>query len=147
MDRGLLAITTQTLHRIFEWFNLKATAAVGAIIYAYLFGALPYTVGFAVVMLVLMDMVTGVVASKKDGVIISSRRMFATAGKLGIYGLLISAGHLTNTIIGFDLKIDQGVMVVLAATELISILENCAIMGYAIPKRLLNQLYKYRDGE
>ena len=144
-DRGLIAIISHTFYKITEFLSLKMWAAGGAVIYSFLFGDLPYAVAFSLVLLVIFDMITGIVASKVSGVIISSRHVFATAGKLAIYGLLISAGHLTNVIIGFDFKLDSAIMVVLAFTEIISILENAGKMGYKIPKKMLNKVRDYRE--
>lgn len=146
-DRGILSILSHIFYKLTEFFNLKIYTGAGALVYGFFFGDLPYAVATAVVMLVLMDMATGLIASKRSGVVLTSGRAFATAVKLAIYGILISAGHLTNTVIGFDFKLDEAIMVVLALTELISILENCGNMGYAVPKRLLNQLHEWRDGK
>lgn len=144
-DRGLTAIITHTFYKITEFFSLKMWAGFGAVIYSFFFGDIPYAVAMSLVVLVIFDMITGIAASKVSGVIISSRQVFVTAGKLAIYGLLISAGHLTNVVIGFDFKLDSAIMVVLAFTEIISILENAGNMGYAIPKKILNKAREYRD--
>lgn len=144
-DRGLFEISKHIFNRLTEYFSFKMFAGVGVTIYEFAFGHIPYNVAGAIVALVLIDMVTGIMASKRTGVLISSKRAFATAGKLAVYGLLISAGHLTEVVIGYDIRVDEGIMVILALTELISILENGANLGYSIPKKLLNQLKKMRD--
>ncbi len=144
-DRGLLDVTQNIFLRLSEYLGLKLFAGAGVVIYEFAFGNLPYNVAGAIVALVLIDMFTGIMASKRTGVIITSKRAFATAGKLAVYGLLISAGHLTEVVIGYNVQLDEGIMVILALTELISILENGANLGYSIPKKLLNQLKKMRD--
>lgn len=144
-DRGLLEIAKHIFNRLTEYFGVKMFAGVGVAVYEFAFGGIPYNVAGAIVALVLIDMVTGMFASKKTGVIITSKRAFATAGKLAVYGLLISAGHMTEVVVGYDIRVDEGIMVILALTELISILENGANLGYSIPKKLLNQLKKMRD--
>lgn len=145
LDRGLWGVFVNITNKIGDFFDLKLIAGGLAITYSFLFGDLPYIIVGSLTMLVLIDMATGIAASKLSGVIIDSRRAFATAGKLIIYSMLISAAILTSRIIGVDLKIEAAVIFILAVTEFISILENCGNMGYAIPKRLLNKLRELRD--
>jgi len=45
------------------------------------------------------------------------------------------------------LPIDETVIAFLSITELISIMENMANMGYVVPKKLLKQLRDYRDNK
>lgn len=142
-DRGLIEVIKNIFTSIGDYLNVKILASASVTLYTLFFGAIPYNVASAVVILVIMDMVTGLMASKKSGAIITSKRAFATAGKLAVYGLLISAGHLTEVVIGFDMKIDESIMIILAVTELISILENGAVLGYSIPQKLLNRLKEF----
>lgn len=142
-DRGLVELTKNIFSSITDYLNVKLFASLSVTLYSVFFGAIPYTVTSAVVFLVIIDMVTGLMASKKSGKVITSKRAFATAGKLAVYGLLISAGHLTEVVIGFDMKVDEAIMIILAVTELISILENGAVLGYSIPQKLLNRLKEY----
>jgi phage-related holin len=144
-QRGLQDIADHIFVKLSEYFSIKIFASIGLVLYQFAFGTLPYDVASAMVALVFIDMFTGIVASKKTGAIITSRRVFETAGKLAVYGLLVSAGHLTEVIVGYDIRVDDGILVVLAFTELISILENGATLGYSIPKKLLNQLKTLRD--
>jgi phage-related holin len=142
-DRGLMEVIKNIFHSIGDYINVKLFAGAGVTLYTLFFGAIPYNVASAVVILVIIDMVTGLMASKQSGVVITSRRALATAGKLAVYGLLISSGHLTEVVIGYDMKIDDTIMIILAVTELISILENGAVLGYSVPQKLLNRLKEY----
>ena len=90
-------------------------------------------------------MITGVMASVKTGHDIKSKKFLNTAVKLFIYLLLISTGHLTESAIGLEIKADEVITSVIALTEIISILENASRMGYAIPKKLLNQLKDFKS--
>lgn len=90
-------------------------------------------------------MITGLIASLKTGKAIESRRLLKTALKIFVYLLMISAGHLVENLIGFDIKADEAITAVLGATEFISILENASRMGYKIPKILLNELKDFRS--
>lgn len=100
----------------------------------------------SIVVLVIFDFLTAIAANKKSGHAIESAKVFRSAVKTTIYFLLISAGFLaenaTHRVIPF---IDETIMGFLALTELISILENVGMMGFAVPQRLLNQLEKYRS--
>lgn len=117
-------------------------------LYAFLFSIESYKLMLALIALVAFDMVTGIFASKVKGEVIKSRRAAHSALKLAMYALLISSGHLTDAIIGFPegwFNIELALLGFLAATELISILENAGRMGFGVPQRLLNQLHKYID--
>ena len=92
-------------------------------------------------------MITGIMASVRDGDSIQSRKFLKTAIKIFVYLLMISAGHLAENLFGFDFKADEVITAVLGVTELISILENASRMGYAIPRKLLNQLKDFKSNK
>jgi phage-related holin len=142
-DRGLVEVIKNIFTSISDYLSIKLLASAGITVYTIFFGNIPYNVASAVVILVIMDMITGIMASKQSGAIITSKRAFASAGKIAVYGLLISAGHLTEVVIGFDMKVDESIMIILSVTELISILENGAVLGYSIPQKLLNRLKEF----
>lgn len=128
----------------FVWWKLGASA--GLFTFSFFFDSLKNDAMFALFALILMDFVTSVYSSWKRKHAITSFGVFKTAIKIALYYTLISAGFLTEKAvpIGF---IDDTIIGFLAVTELISILENAANMGYAVPKALLNRLHKYTDGE
>lgn len=80
----------------------------------------------------------------KPGEEIKSAKIFRTALKIGIYGTLVSAAHLTETTIGANFiplnAIDETMLAFLGLTELISIMENSGRMGFQMPHLLLNKL-------
>lgn len=145
MDRGIIQTTIDTCRAVVEYAQLKCIGAVGVLTYSFFFGDIQHEIIASVIILAVFDMVTGVMASVKDGKSIESKKLFKTAIKLFIYLLMISAGHLTETAIGYDFKVDEIITAVIAVTEIISILENASRMGYAIPKRLLNQLKDFKS--
>ncbi len=74
---------------------------------------------------------------------IKSAKILRTALKTVVYFMMVSAAYLTETAgLGF-LPLDETIIGFLAATELISLIENTANMGFAIPKKLLNKLKEY----
>ncbi len=99
----------------------------------------------ALFFLLIIDFVSGIIVSYKVGLTISSSKIFRTAFKITIYYGLISAAFLAEKSgIGF-LPLDETIIAFLALTELISILENVALMGYIIPQKMLNKYKAYRD--
>ena len=104
----------------------------------------------AIIVLVTFDLLTALLAAKKNEDVIESRRVLCTAFKMSIYGILVSSAHLTEEIIGLTdywVGLERAVIAYLAATEMISIIENVGKMGFAVPLRLLNQLEKFRSSE
>jgi phage-related holin len=145
MDRGIISTTINTCRAIVDYAYIKCTIAVGVLTYSFFFGDIEKTIITSVILLTIFDMITGVMASVKTGHDIKSKRFLNTAVKLFIYMLLISTGHLTENAIGLDIKADEVITSVIALTEIISILENASRMGYAIPKKLLNQLKDFKS--
>lgn len=145
MDRGIIETTINTCKAIVDYAYLKCATTVGLLTYSFFFGDIEKTIIAAVIALTVFDMVTGIMASIKTGHDIKSKRLLNTAIKLFIYMLLISTGHLTESAIGLEIQADEVITFVIAITEIISILENASRMGYAIPKKLLNQLKDFKS--
>lgn len=131
---------------IAEYFCMKLYPSVLLPGFGFLFGFGSEKIMLALFCLIAMDFVTGIVSAKKSGMPIESRRAVKSAYKVAIYGLLVSAGHLTEGVVPFTAYIEEAVTTFLALTELISIVENAGKMGFAVPQRLLNQLQVWRDG-
>ena len=139
---------TSVLASTVNGFSTKAVLGVFLALYSFLFSIEIYQLMLGLVVLTAFDMITGILAAKKTEKEIKSSKASRTAFKMAIYGLLISAGHLTDVIVGIPpewVNIEKAMLGFLAATELISILENAGRMGFGIPKRILNQLEKYTD--
>ncbi len=99
----------------------------------------------ALLILVTFDFITGIFSAHVAGEQIKSKSAVRSAFKIAVYGLLISAGHLTEIITPGTTFIEEAVTTFLALTEFISIIENIGKMGFAVPRKLLNQLHKLRD--
>ena len=128
------------------YLTTKGFLSLLAIVGSVLFGVQNYELLGLLGILVVIDMVTGIMASVKLGHPISSRRILKTATKSVVYLMLFSAAYLTGSIVppieGF---VVNGVISFLAITEFISVMENIAKMGYAIPRKLLNQLNDFEE--
>lgn len=130
-----------------DYFQFKLLPSFFIPAFAFLFGLGSEKIMVGLMTLVIFDFITGIVAAKKSGTPIESRIAVKSAYKLAIYGLLVSAGHLTEMIVPLTTYIEDAVTTFLALTELISIIENAGKMGFAVPSRLINQLQVWRDGE
>ena len=131
-----------------HFFEVKAVVAMITGIAAFLFDPTQSMALLALFVLVLVDFVFGVAASKKTGMQITSAKFFRTPFKIGIYFALIAACHVAEFTLPAQMGfLDETLIGFLAATELVSILEKAGYMGYAIPRKLLNQLQKYTGEE
>lgn len=130
-----------------RYIEVKIAGGLLVTLYSFFFSVHLWQAMLAVLALVTFDMFTGVAAAKKTGVPIESRNVCKSAFKLGVYGLLVSSGHLTDVALGIPptwFNLESAMIGFLAATELISILENVGRMGFAVPQRILNQLEDFR---
>ena len=118
----------------------KFIASGAFVLFAFLFGCALKPVIIGLVALMIIDLLTGIGSSFARGEAIESRRMLKSATKLVVYGLFLSAGHITSGIVPEAGFIDTAVASFLALTEFVSIIENIGKMGFAIPQKLLNQL-------
>lgn len=119
---------------------LKCVFVLSAILIEFSFGDISQVLLMAVFMLISFDFMTGILASVKSKIPITSRRVFDTALKYALYFIAISAGYFTELVIGTDLFIAKTIMIFLAITELVSILENVDKAGYPTPIHLINKL-------
>lgn len=131
---------------IFSDAALKIFFTVFYIGYAFFFDEAHTKSIIAVVVLIMIDFVTGIAAAKFTGEEIKSSKVFRSAVKVVIYLTLISSAHLLEiaSIISFA---DDTVIAFLACTELISLIENIGKMGFAVPKQMLNKLQTFRDSK
>ena len=93
----------------------------------------------ALVMLIVFDTITGIIASKYEGKEITSKRFANVIAKATFYFIAISSAHFIDDILGFEMA-QYTMIVFIGVTEFISILENVGRLGYQTPQRLLNSL-------
>ena len=131
--------------KIFSNASVKASGAVVYFLFDYLFDESQHAALSAILILVLIDFMTGIIASAYHKQQIKSAKIFRTALKIVIYFGSISACFLTEKAIGYNLMLDEILVAFLAVTELISVLENMGRLGFALPNKLLNRLDDFRD--
>ena len=109
----------------------------------FLFDKASFPLLGGLLVLIVFDFITGLVAAKTTGVQITSAKVSRSALKVVWYGMLISGAHLAGNAAMYVTLIDDITLGFLAITELISIMENIGKMGYCTPQKLLNSLEEY----
>ena len=117
------------------------------IFYSFLFDVNQGDALIAIIVLIVIDFITGFASAKISGEEIKSAKVFRSAIKLVIYFMMISAAHMVELASGILSIADDTVIAFLAVTELISLIENIGKMGFAVPKKMLNKLQDYRDSK
>lgn len=125
------------------FFKVPMALAFGAL--TFLFGETNHDALIALTALISIDLVTALIAKYKIGEEIESRKVLKSVTKLVIYGLFVSAAHLTERIVPGATFMDEVAISFLAVTELVSVMENIAKMGYSMPQKLLNNLKQIKE--
>ena len=126
-------------------FIAKTIFASLGISAGFLFGVQFYHYIWIIIALVVIDSLTGIYGAKMSGEVISSKRFITSVPKLLRYLVFIAAGHLLQVVIGFNLYIENAILIYLAATEFISIAENLGKAGMPVPQKLLNKIEEIRN--
>lgn len=132
---------------IFGYFAYKIVPSVLVPCIGVLFGYDNKVTIRALLILVIIDFLTGVAAAYMSGELIRSRGILRSAVKIVVYALLVSAAHLAGQIVPGGVFIEVSVLTFLGLTELISIIENSGKMGFAVPKKMLQKLQEIRGEE
>lgn len=147
MIADVFNIIKDTVMGVLDSFFAKFVPTLIVPVAGFLFGFENFLSLEALLVLIVIDFITGITSAKVSGQPIESRKVAKSAFKIAVYGLLVSAAHLTETIAPGTTFMVETMTTFLALTELISILENAGKLGFAVPKRWLNQLHKWRDDE
>lgn len=130
---------TGILVRLFENFDVKLFVTGVLSVTSFLIGDLYTDAVLAVIMLLIFDTCTGVLAAYIEKQVITSKRFGSSVLKSILYLVAISAGHFVDQSIPGQLA-QYSTIAFVAVTEFISIIENIGRMGYKTPQKLLNQL-------
>jgi phage-related holin len=135
-------------HRIFQDIDVKLTAGVILSGWNYLIDPTGHNAALALLILIVVDWAFGIGVARKKKDEITSAKFLKTPIKIGVYFSLVSSTHIAEYAIPEAVRFLDDIMVAsLVMTELLSILEKAGRLGYAIPKRLLNQIEHLRDGD
>lgn len=138
----IISTITSTLK--YTW--IKVASVLGFITIDFFFDVSTKPMLLGLIALILFDMITAVYANYKKGHKIESRKLAKTARKIAIYFIIISAGFISEPATQIHI-IDNTIIGVLTATELLSILENAGKAGVAVPKSVIKMLEKYKNGK
>lgn len=89
-----------------------------------------------------IDFITGVMVGFVSNEL-SSRKMFRTSYKFLIYSLLAISAHQMTRYSGHFEWIEDGVVLFVASTELLSIIENAHKLGLPMPMWIKNRLLDF----
>lgn len=138
MDK--IEITGQYITNACSNFVTKCIGVLSMYLIQFSFGDISHMVLSALFMLILIDFLTGIWASKMVGEEIKSAKIFRTAWKFALYFTVVSSGHFTEVVVGSNMFLDETIMGFLALTELYSIFENMKKAGYETPTELLKNI-------
>lgn len=148
MDRGLIESLTNIWDKMSHHTLLKVFGSILYVLFSFFFDSVQQLGLIALFILIIFDFLTAIANAYHKSIEIQSRKILTSAIKIVIYFGLIASAHITEhavpIISGF---LDETVLSFLALTELISILENCGKLGFAVPQKLLNKLQELRDKE
>lgn len=139
MENGYINYLAYLIGKLKHAAEGKAIFSFFLSIFSFFFDPLQQTSMLALFMLVIMDFGLGTAAARHTGDKIRSAKLVRTAIKLVVYFTLVSAARITEHTIPFDF-LDTTVIGFLAATELLSVLENTGRLGFAVPKKLIKIL-------
>lgn len=137
MDAFSLQNTKEAFEKLLALPLIKSASGGVVAISMWLFGGNTAMI-WAILSLILADTVTGVVRRIKDKTL-SARGFFKFANKTIIYLILLSIAALVDKAIPSPFAVAM-VGSFLAVTEGISTLENLSIMGFPVPKALIDKL-------
>lgn len=127
--------------------EVKWVFSVFLSVLTFFFDPLQQLALLALFALIALDFFFGVAAARHSGENIRSAKLVRTAIKYAVYFTLIGAARVTEHAIPALPFLDETVTGFLAATELLSILENAGRLGYATPYRLVHVLTDYLGGK
>jgi len=139
MLHDIISYLGHLLHILGDHILIKLLVACLLTLFTFFFGELHTQAIMAVVMLMIFDFWTGIIASRQEGRPITPRVAMRSVLKSGVYMLTISAAFFLDSTIPLTFA-ETTVIGFVAVTEFISIMENTGRMGFATPKKLLNQL-------
>lgn len=143
MENGYLTYLTYLARKVAHAGEMKAVVAALLSITSFFFDPLQQLSLLALFALVMFDFAFGVAAARKTGDPVRSAKMVRTALKLAVYFSLIAAARITEHAIPLMGFLDETVTGFLAATELLSVLENSGRLGFAVPKKVVKLLGDY----
>ncbi|WP_019420204.1 phage holin family protein [Paenibacillus sp. OSY-SE] len=110
---------------------LKSGAAAGGGLAAFLFGGWPVLIQVLLI-IVIVDFATGVMAAGTEGKLRSSVGLIGIARKVFIF-LIVAVAHQIDSVLGDQHLLRDATIFFYIANELLSIIENGGRMGVQLP--------------
>lgn len=142
MENGYLSYFAYLVKKVLHAAELKWLFSAALSVLTFFFDPVQQLALAALFVLIVMDFFLGVAASRYSKEVIRSAKIARTAIKFTVYFTLIAAARVTEHALPF-LFLDETVTGFLAATELLSILENTGRLGFAVPSKLVELLGQY----
>lgn len=142
MEQGYATYITYLFRKVAHAAEVKWLASVAFSVLGFLFDPTQHFALFALFVLILIDFCLGVAAARYTGDTIRSAKLVRTAIKFTVYFTLIAAARVTEHAVPLSF-LDETVTGFLAATELLSILENTGRLGFAVPSKVVEMLSQY----
>lgn len=141
----MMDIFSKVILKLVEVPILKSAVVFLLTFLAFMLGDLYNAEIIGVAMLMVIDFITGLIASKYEGSPIKSRAMSRSVVKALVYYLAIAAGKFLDQSIPGEF-VQYSTIGFVAATEFISIMENIGRMGFTTPNKLLNRIKEEYGG-
>lgn len=126
---------------IMDHVSVKALGSLLFAIGTFLFAGLSANALLALMILIIVDYVTGISVAKKEGELISSKLSLKTPIKILVYYTMIASGHLVEYGVPAQIQfLDDTILTFLLITEFLSILRHFGRLGYRTPSKLINNL-------
>lgn len=136
----VIQYTQETCSALASGFIAKCLGALGILLFQFSYGTIGFKIVVAVILLIIIDTITGVIGAYKQNEPISSKKFFDSIIKLIFFPMIIAAASITQTALGTEiLFLPQIVAGYLAMHEFLSIVENFGKIGYKIPQKVLNR--------
>lgn len=133
-----------SIKTVFSGWKYKAIVACFIAIHSFFFDPSLLDAQLALFFLVIFDFLSAILAAFKSNRRIRSRGIFKTALKIAVYFSIVAAGHITEKAVPIPF-VDETLIGFLVATEFVSILENVARAGFAVPTRILGQFVSFKE--
>lgn len=94
---------------------------------------------YVLILLMVLDIITGVIKAIKDGRLWSRKGLFGYSRKMLIFVIII-VSNVIDQILNMSGGLIMATILFYIANEALSVVENCAAMGVLVPKELAERL-------
>lgn len=129
---------------IASFYDHAFIKGVGSALFAigtFLYAGLSTNALLALLLLIVVDFITGFWCAKKNGQLLDSKLVIKTPIKILVYYTMIACAHLVEYGLPQQVQLlDDTVLTFLLITEFLSIFKHFSNLGYKTPSKLINNL-------